>query len=304
MFSGYAADGGMLLPRDLPHFSREAIHLWKNRSYTELVSEILAYFIHENEIPRQTLKQIVNATFQKKFPKDPLPMVQLEEGVWVAEMFHGPTGAFKDLSLCLIGSLIEYFLSKRSRNVIVVVGTSGDTGSSAIHAVKDVKNVDIFVLYPNGRISSIQEKQMATHPEPNVHVYAVDGTSDDLDVPCRNVLSDIEFRDKHHLVSINSPNVCRILVQTIHFFYIYLYIYNKYPHIKELNIAIPTGACGNLTSGYMAYLMGLPIHLIASVNENDIVNEWINTGIFTLKGRQNVIPTISPAVDILVVLSS
>jgi len=199
----------------------------------------------------------------------------------------------------MIGALYDYFLKKRSRHVTVVVGTSGDTGSAAIYAVKDLKNVDIIVLYPKGRISKVQEQQMISHPEENVHVYAVEGTSDDLDVPCRKVLSDVPFRTEHKLASINSPNVGRIIMQIIHFFYAYLYATRK-KSWKNVVIAIPTGACGNLTSGYMAYLMGLPISLVATVNENDIVSEWINTGIFTLKGKSEVIATISPAMDILV----
>jgi len=154
-------------------------------------------------------------------------------------------------------------------------------------------------LYPKGRISKVQEQQMITHPEPNVHVYSVDGTSDDLDVPCRKVLSDVPFRTHHKLASINSPNVGRTIMQIVHFFYAYLYV-TRDTLSENVTIAIPTGACGNLTSGYIAFLMGLPVSLVATVNENDIVSEWINTGVFSIKNRKEVKATISPAMDILV----
>jgi len=254
IFSGYAADGGMLLPETLPKISKHQLQAWSRFSYVDLIKKILPYFISPEEIPTKDLENLVDRTFANKFPRDPLPMVSLAGGkLFIQEMFHGPTGAFKDLSLCMIGALYDYFLQRQSRRVTVVVGTSGDTGSAAIYAVKDLKSVDIIVLYPKGRISKVQEQQMITHPEPNVHVYSVDGTSDDLDVPCRKVLSDVPFRTHHKLASINSPNVGRIIMQIVHFFYAYLYV-TRETLSENVTIAIPTGACGNLVCNFLIIL--------------------------------------------------
>ena len=212
----------------------------------------------------------------------------------VLEMWHGPTGSFKDLALSPVGSLMDYFLSKRGQRAVALVGTSGDTGSAAIQCVAHTNNVRIIVLYPHNRVSELQKRQMTTISSPNVKVFACEGTSDDLDVPIRKVFADTSFVTRHNVLGLNSLNVGRVLVQAAHYIYAYLQVNPTVD--QEVHFFVPTGALGNITSGYIARSMGLPIRFTAAVNENDIVHRSFSVG--QMKLSDEIIKTHSCAMDI------
>lgn len=211
----------------------------------------------------------------------------------VAEMWHGPTGAFKDIALSVVGRLMDHFLKKQSKKATVMVSTSGDTGSAAIHSILDSKNINIVVMYPRGRVSRIQELQMTTVHSPNVRVISVDGTSDDQDATMKKVSADISFAKKYNLTCLNSVNVARVLFQAVHFIYAYLQLCPKANHY--VLFCIPSGGLGNLTGGVIAREMGLPAKFLSAVNENDVVHRVFEEGELALA---DVTTTYSSAMDI------
>lgn len=212
----------------------------------------------------------------------------------ILEMWHGPTGAFKDLALVVTGCLVDHFLQKRGKKAVAVVGTSGDTGSAAIQSVLPSKRVRIVVLYPKYRVTELQKRQMTTISSPNVQVFACDGTSDDLDAPIRQIFADRSFVSQHTLIGLNSINIGRVLFQAVHYIYAYLQLHPAVD--SDLTFFVPTGALGNLTGGYLSHLMGLPVKFVAAVNENDIVHRSLSQGQLTLSDE--VVQTYSSAMDI------
>ncbi|KAK3599421.1 hypothetical protein CHS0354_036440 [Potamilus streckersoni] len=293
IFTGYAEDGGILLPETIPQITLDQLKAWSSLSYTELAKQIIPMFVTEEDIPRETLNGLLDAAFSTFTHPEVAPFKHLKDNLNVMELFHGKTWAFKDLALSCVGQFYNYFCAKRKQHFIILVGTSGDTGSAAIEAVRGLKWVDIIVLLPKGRISEIQERQMTSVIEDNVHVFRVDGTSDDLDRPVKNVLSDVEFKRQHRLSCINSINWARIMIQTVHYFYAYLQICPSCDN--EVQIIVPTGACGNVMSGCVARKMGLPVQFVCAVNKNDIVSRTISSGDFSMT---EVTPTLATAMDI------
>ncbi|XP_074053279.1 threonine synthase-like 2 isoform X3 [Macrotis lagotis] len=224
----------------------------------------------------------------------------MKNGLNVLELWHGVTYAFKDLSMSCTGQFLQYFLEKKQKHVTIVVGTSGDTGSSAIESVRGAKNMDIIVLLPLGHCSKIQELQMTTVIEENVHVFGVEGNSDELDEPIKDVFADMAFAKKHNLMSLNSINWSRVLVQMAHHFFAYFQCVpsmDTYP-LPSVEVVVPTGAAGNLAAGCIAQEMGLPIHLATVVNHNDIIHRTVQQGDFSLLG--NTTTTLASAMDIQV----
>ena len=216
--------------------------------------------------------------------------------VHVLELWHGPTGSFKDLALTVASALVNYFLQKEDKKGTVLVGTSGDTGSSAIQGTVGKERLSAVVLYPRGRVTRVQELQMTTVDSPKVVVCATEGTSDDIDAALRKVFTDVEFASKRTLLTFNSINVARVLVQIAHFMYGYLKVC---PHAdQEATFYVPSGALGNVTAGYIASCMGLPVKLVACVNENDVFHKALVTGELSLSSES--IHTYSSAMDILV----
>ena len=208
-------------------------------------------------------------------------------------MWHGPTGAFKDLALSVVGRLMDHFLKKQGKRATVIVSTSGDTGSSAIHSVLNSKNVDIVVMYPRHMISRVQELQMTTIQSSNVRVISVDGTSDDQDVVMKKVNTDVVFAKKYNITCMNSVNVARVLLQAVHFIYTYLQVC---PEVSDdVLFCIPSGGLGNLTGGVIAKEMGLPVKFLSAVNENDVVHRAFHQGELLMK---EVNTTYSSAMDI------
>ena len=213
--------------------------------------------------------------------------------VYVAEMWHGPTGAFKDLALSVVGRLIDHFLKKQAKTATILVSTSGDTGSAAIHSVVNSKNINIVVMYPRGRVSRVQELQMTTVSSPNVRVISVDGSSDDQDVVMKQLNTDTSLAKTYNITCINSVNVARVLFQAVHFIYLYLQRCPEATH--EVLFCIPSGGLGNLAGGVVAREMGLPVKFLSAVNENDVVHRAFHQGELL---QTDLKTTFSSAMDI------
>ncbi|KAL9957648.1 hypothetical protein ACROYT_G034570 [Oculina patagonica] len=293
LFSGYASDGGLFMPETIPFVDKTTLEKWRNLSYLELSKEVMSLFIPPEEIPAKDLDDLTNKAFSEFGHEDIVSMATVNN-FHVLELFYGKTLAFKDYALASVGVFMDYFLNKRKKNAIALVGTSGDTGSAAIESVRRSQWIDIVVLYPKGRCTQIQELQMTTILDENVHVVEVGGTSDDLDVPIKNCFSDPAYIEANNLCMINSTNWCRILAQTVHLIYAYLKVCSEVGH--TVKIVIPSGALGHCTAGSLVFKMGVPVELLCAVNVNDIVHRMISTGDFT--PSSHVVPTWSTAMDI------
>ncbi|XP_063313695.1 threonine synthase-like 2 isoform X1 [Pelobates fuscus] len=297
LFSGFAADGGLFMPEEIPKLDNNILKKWSSFSYKELVKEICSLFIPVESIPRKDLDDLIDRALTRFRHDDIIPLRRLESGLNVLEMWHGATHAFKDLAMSCVGQFLDFFLKKRKKHINIVVATSGDTGSASIESVRGIKNIDIIVLLPHGRCTKVQELQMTTVIEDNVHVFAVDGTSDELDVPIKNLFADVDFVKKHNLMSTNSVNWARVLVQIAHFFYAY---FQSAPTtngetLPAVEIVVPSGGAGNITAGCIAQKMGLPIRLVAAVNKNDTIHRIVQNGDFSLGDTRT---SLASAMDI------
>lgn len=327
MLGAYGRDGGMFLPATLPRLTPDRLREWRSLTFQQLTLEVMSMFIEEGEIPREELSAIITRAFGQftcrsadgggdshvcEMSLTPIDSLADDGGaasdgsqrpITVAELWHGPTLAFKDLPLQFLGGLIGFFLRRRREKINVLVGTSGDTGSAAIEAVRHSEYVNIFVLYPGGgRITSVQELQMTTVRSElgNVHAIACDGSSDELDVPILECFEkERKFKEEYRLCSINSVNIIRILMQTVHFIYSYLRVTSADQIGVEVDFSLPTGAAGHIAAGVLAKQMGLPIgQILAATNENDLLAVFLTTGRFY--PRSAAIQTSSPAIDIQV----
>ncbi|XP_025783131.1 threonine synthase-like 2 [Puma concolor] len=300
LFSGYAPDGGLFMPEELPQLSIETLHQWSTLSYPGLVKELCTLFIGPELIPRDVLNGLIDQAFSRFRHREVVHLSRLRNGLNVLELWHGVTYAFKDLSLCCTAQFLQYFLEKKEKHVTVVVGTSGDTGSAAIESVQGAKNMDIIVLLPKGHCTKIQELQMTTVLRENVHVFGVEGNSDELDEPIKAVFADVAFVKKHNLMSLNSMNWSRVLVQMAHHFFAYFQCASSLDTdpLPRVEVVVPTGAAGNLAAGCIAQKMGLPIRLVVAVNRNDIIHRTVQQGDFSLS--EAVEQTLASAMDIQV----
>ena len=312
VLAGYAADGGMLVPERYPRLLPSTLTAWSALSYAEIVVEVLALYAEEGSMSKAEVVRIVReALSEERFTSGPgegaVPLRDVRvadlprDPLTIAELWHGPTAAFKDLGLQVLGRVLSYFLKRSAKRSVLIVGTSGDTGSAAIECVRGLPNIHIIVLYPIGRVSHVQELQMTRRAkEPNVHLIAVEGTSDDLDVPCNEVFGDAAFKTRHGIGSINSINIVRVIVQAAHHIYCAI---NKAKlagsEHKPVHIIAPTGAAGNVVSGLWARAMGAPIALIAAVNENDVFANFVQRGVLHVNPR-GAAPTNTPSMDIVV----
>ncbi|XP_029792148.1 threonine synthase-like 2 isoform X1 [Suricata suricatta] len=300
LFSGYAPDGGLFMPEELPHLNRETLRQWSALSYPGLVKELCTLFIGTELIPRDVLNGLIDQAFSRFRHREVVHLSRMRNGLNVLELWHGVTYAFKDLSLSCTAQFLQYFLEKKKQHVTVVVGTSGDTGSAAIESVQGAKNMDIIVLLPKGHCTKIQELQMTTVLRENVHVFGVEGNSDELDEPIKAVFADVAFVKKHNLMSLNSINWSRVLVQMAHHFFAYFQCAPSLDPepLPPVEVVVPTGAAGNLAAGCIAQKMGLPIRLVVAVNRNDIIHRTVQQGDFSLS--EAVEQTLASAMDIQV----
>ncbi|XP_061836632.1 threonine synthase-like 2 [Nerophis lumbriciformis] len=301
LFAGYAPDGGMFMPESIPTLSQATLRCWSKLSYPKLVMEVASIFIPTQLIPRKDLESLIGSALSGFSLHDVIRTVQLKDGLTILELFHGDTLAFKDLSMKCTVYFLDYFLKKENRRATVLVGTSGDTGGAAIHSAKGIPGLDVVVVYPRGRITQIQEKQMITCLEDNIHVFAADGSSDDIDQPLRRLFADQELVKFHGLMSLNSLNWSRIMIQLTHSIYAYLHLMDLEQleagkPLPELEVVVPTGGAGNITAGFIVKQMGLPLKLVAMVNANDVVHKTVTSGDFSMAAT--VTQTLAPAMDI------
>lgn len=308
---GLAKDGGLFVPSVIPQVSKETLEQWKDLSFTDLAFNIMKLYIKESDIPDSDLKDLITRSYSKFRSDEVTPVKALDEdsNLYLLELFHGPTYAFKDVALQFVGNLFEYFLTRRNqgktdeeRETMTVVGaTSGDTGSAAIYGLRGKKDVDVFILYPTGRISPIQEEQMTTVEDSNVHTLSVSGTFDDCQDIVKQIFGDKEFNEKYHVGAVNSINWARILAQMTYYYYSFFRLTRLN---KPINFVVPSGNFGDMLAGYFAKEMGLPVDkLIIATNENNILDRFMNTGKYSKAGDDNkaeVKATYSPAMDILI----
>ena len=286
---GLADDGGLYVPKALKKYSTEELLELKNLNYNELSTEIINLF-SADFISREELLSLINKSYSTFREKEVVKLSNVGE-IKLLELFHGPTLAFKDVAMQFIGNLYEYYLSKNDKKINIVVATSGDTGAAAIDAIKGKSNLNIFVLHPNNKISSVQRKIMTTVEEKNVFNIAIDGNFDDCQNIVKQMFSDLEFSKSINMSGVNSINWARIIAQAVYYFYSYFKLDKE-----TISFSVPTGNFGDVFAGYLAKKMGLPIDkLIVATNENDILHRAISKGDYVSK---EVKETLSPSMDI------
>jgi threonine synthase len=292
LLTGLARDGGLYVPESWPKLSRNEIKALRGLSYEDLAVRIMLPFLG-GQISESDFAQMVADSYAGFDHPARTPLKQLDSNLWLAELFHGPTLAFKDYPLQLVGRLFDHVLNKRGERVTIVGATSGDTGSAAIEACKNRDAVEIFILHPNGRVSDVQRRQMTTVDAANVHNIALKGTFDDCQDMVKALFADGAFRDEHQLSAVNSINWARIMSQIVYYFSTALAL--GAPD-RRLAYAVPTGNFGNVYAGYAASRMGLPIErFIVGSNANDILTRYFNSGVME---TAEVMPTLSPSMDI------
>jgi threonine synthase len=294
MLAGLASDGGLYVPETWPHFSADDIRAMRGLSYAELATRVMLPFLG-GRIPEADFVDLVQAAYAGFDHPATVPLKQLDDNLWLMELFHGPTLAFKDVALQLLGRLFDYVLKRRGERVTIVGATSGDTGSAAIEACRDREAVDIFILHPDGRVSDVQRRQMTTVPSANVHNIAIDGSFDDCQDLVKAMFGAADFRSEMRLSAVNSINWARIMAQIVYYFRAGLAL--GAPD-RPVAFAVPTGNFGNVYAGYAARKMGLPVaQFMIGSNRNDILTRFMETGVMEVR---DVEPSLSPSMDIQV----
>lgn len=294
MLTGLARDGGLYVPETIPSMSKDEIAALAGLSYEETAFRVMRPFV-EDSFSDEDFKGIIARAYAGFRHDARAPLVQLGPNHFLMELFHGPTLAFKDFAMQLIGQLFQFSLARRNERVTIVGATSGDTGSAAIEAFRGLDNVDVFILFPHGRVSDIQRKQMTTPEDANVHALAMDGDFDDCQAKLKDMFNDFEFRDGVKLAGVNSINWARVLAQVVYYFSTAVSL--GAPD-RAISFTVPTGNFGDIFAGYIAKKMGLPIdRLVIATNQNDILHRTMETGAYTKEG---VTPSISPSMDIQV----
>jgi len=295
LLTGLAPDGGLYVPTELPHFSTEEIASWRELSYPDLAMKVITPFISD-EIPTADLRNIIEDSYAAFNHPEVAALESLGNEEYVLELFHGPTLAFKDFALQVLGRLLDYVLSKRDQRVVILGATSGDTGSAALEGCRHSDRVDIFILHPHSRVSDVQRKQMTTVTGNNVFNLAVEGNFDDCQRIVKAAFADQSFlEDDRQLVAVNSINWARILMQIVYYFSASLRLGGP---DRKVSFSVPTGNFGDIYAGYLAKKMGLPIdQLIVATNKNDILHRFIANNDYSVS---ELAKTHSPSMDILV----
>ena len=285
-----ADDGGLFIPKLIKKFSNEQLNSMSKLSYQDLAKKILSPFIGDF-MSESELSLIIKKAYSV-FRKDNTVSIIKIGNINVLELFHGPTLAFKDIAMQLLGNFYEHYLDKNNEKINIVVATSGDTGAAAIDAIKGKKNMNIFVLHPHNKISIVQRKLMTTVKYKNVFNIAIEGNFDDCQNLVKSMFSDKKFSDSIKMSGVNSINWARIIAQAVYYFYAYFLLKNE----KSINFSVPTGNFGDVYAGYLSKKMGLPINkLIVATNQNDILHRAISSGNYM---AEEVVETISPSMDI------
>jgi threonine synthase len=292
--AGLARDGGLYVPEAWPELDAATIGGFAGKPYAEVAVEVLRPFVGET-IAHADLARIAREAYGTFRHPAIAPLYQLSPGTFVLELFHGPTLAFKDLAMQLLSRVMDHVLAKRRERITVVVATSGDTGGAAVEAFRGRSQVDLIVLFPDGRVSDVQRRMMTTAPDHNVHALAIEGTFDDCQAIVKGLFNDHGFRDRVRLSGVNSINFARIVAQVVYYFTAAVAL--GAPQ-RKVAFAVPTGNFGDVFAGYVAVRMGLPVErLVIATNVNDILTRALRSGAYEV---QAVVPTTSPSMDIQV----
>ncbi len=292
--AGLASDGGLYVPREWPRFSEAEIAAMAGLPYAELAAKVMLPFV-EGSLTYDRLLALTREAYGRFSHQAVTPLVQLDQQHWLLELFHGPTLAFKDVALQLLGLLFEEFLGRTGENLTIVGATSGDTGSAAIDAVAGRDRVDIFMLHPKGRVSDVQRRQMTTVLAPNVHNIAIEGSFDDAQAMVKRMFNDTAMTGRFNIGAVNSINWARLMAQVVYYFAAALQLGAP---ARKVAFSVPTGNFGDVFAGYVAAQMGLPIErLIVATNVNDILHRALSTGDYS---QGTVTPTVAPSMDIQV----
>lgn len=294
LLAGLATDGGLYVPETYPQFSAEEIASWSGLSYVDIAIKVISPFV-DGDIPQAELEEIIKDTYATFRHPAVTPLTQLGSNEWVLELFHGPTLAFKDVALQLLGRLLDSVLAKRNQRVVIMGATSGDTGSAAIEGCRRCENVDIFILHPHQRVSDVQRRQMTTVLADNIHNIAVEGNFDDCQQMVKDSFADQSFLNGKHLAAVNSINWARIMAQVVYYFYAALQLGAP---ARAMQFSVPTGNFGDIFAGYVAKRMGLPIErLIIATNKNDILHRFMSGNKME---KHELAHTLSPSMDIMI----
>jgi len=292
LIAGLAIDGGLYVPETWPTFTKNEIASFRGKSYTHVAFEVMRRFV-DGDIPDAALKEMITEAYGTFHHPAVTPLIQIGANEWQLELFHGPTLAFKDVAMQILARLMNYVLKENNDTLTIVGATSGDTGGAALSAFAGLDNIDIFFMFPEGRVSPVQQRQMTTLQGENIHAIAMDGSFDDCQNMVKAMFANQAFRNKVHLSAVNSINWGRIMAQTVYYFTAATSLGAPGHHVS---FTVPTGNFGDIYAGYVAKRMGLSIdRLIIATNENDILNRTISNGRYEMQG---VRPTITPSMDI------
>lgn len=292
LLAGLASDGGLYVPKAWPSLDPAQLAAFENQSYQDVATQVIAPFVGDC-ITTSELSAIIDQAYRSFNHPAIAPLHHLHDHHYVLELFHGPTLAFKDVAMQLLALLMDRALTRKNRRATIVGATSGDTGGAAIEAFRGAEASDIFILYPRGRVSDVQRRQMTTPDEANVFAIAVDGTFDDCQALVKDMFNDAAFRNRVCLAGVNSINWVRVMAQTVYYFTAVAALHDA---AQPVSFSVPTGNFGDIFAGYVAKQMGLPIHrLMIATNVNDILARTLDTGAYTMG---EVVATSSPSMDI------
>ncbi len=297
LLEGLAPDGGLYLPEHYPQVSSETLARWRGLAYADLAFEILSLYI--DDIPAADLRALCHKTYTAQVfgTAQIVPLKKLGDAIYLEALSNGPTLAFKDMAMQLLGNLFEYELARRGEELNILGATSGDTGSAAEYAMRGKKGVRVFMTSPAGRMSPFQQAQMFSLMDENIHNIAVDGVFDDCQDMVKAVSNDLEFKRRYKIGTVNSINWARLLAQVVYYFAGYFQATSK--DSEKVSFAVPSGNFGNVCAGHVARMMGLPIaQLVVATNENDVLDEFFRTGVYRVRGSADTHETSSPSMDI------
>jgi len=299
LLEGLAPDGGLYLPTHYPQVDAATLARWRGLPYAELAFEILSLYV--DDIPADDLRTLLRRTYTREvFGSDAIvPLEPLGQGLYLQALSNGPTLAFKDIAMQLLGALFEYALARRGGELNILGATSGDTGSAAEYAMRGKRGIRVFMLSPYGRMSEFQQAQMYSLHEANIHNLAIEGVFDDCQDIVKAIGNDLAFKHRWAIGTVNSINWARLLAQVVYYFAGYLQATERAPGTTRVSFAVPSGNFGNICAGHVARRMGLPIaRLVCATNENDVLDEFFRTGVYRVRSAAQTHATSSPSMDI------
>jgi len=297
LLEGLSPDGGLYLPEIYPQVDDATLTKWRSLPYADLAFEVLSLYI--DDIPAEDLRAICRKTYTEAVfgTKEIVPLKKLEDGLYLEALSNGPTLAFKDMAMQLLGNLFEYELARRGEQLNILGATSGDTGSAAEYAMRGKKGVRVFMTSPSGRMSPFQQAQMFSLQDANIHNLAVKGVFDDCQDIVKAVSNDLEFKRQYKIGTVNSINWARLMAQVVYYFAGYFQATKS--NSQKVSFTVPSGNFGNVCAGHVARMMGLPIDkLVVATNENDVLDEFFRTGVYRVRSSADTHETSSPSMDI------